>query len=102
MGIISRLGFFIADNAGNNDTCIRAICQLLDIKNPKTRRVRCLGHIINLAAKAFLFSEDVDAFKLTTNNARERGHLEVLRESWRKKRPIGKFHNTIKYIRITP
>jgi hypothetical protein len=81
MGIISRLGFFIANNAGNNDTYIRAICQSLDIKNPKTRRVRCLDHIINLAAKAFLFDKDVDAFKLTTNNARERSHLEVLRES---------------------
>jgi hypothetical protein len=64
--------------------------------------VRYLGYIINLAAKAFLFGEDIDAFELTTNNARERGHLEVLRESWRKKGPISKFHNTIKYIRITP
>jgi hypothetical protein len=26
MGIVLRLGFFIADNVGNNDTCIRAIC----------------------------------------------------------------------------
>jgi hypothetical protein len=102
MGIISRLGFFIADNAGNNNTYIRAICQSLDIKNSKTRRVRCLNHIINLAAKAFLFNKDIDAFKLTINNARERSHLKVLRKSWRKKEPIGKFYNTIKYIRITP
>jgi hypothetical protein len=64
--------------------------------------VRYLGYIINLAAKAFLFNEDVDAFKLTTNNARERSYLKVLRESWRKKGPIDKFYNTIKYIRITP
>jgi len=42
----------------------------LDIKNPETRRVRCLGHIINLAAKALLFGEDVDALELTTQRPR--------------------------------
>jgi hypothetical protein len=101
IGVISKLGFFITNNVSNNNTCVRAICQSLDIKNPDTRRVRYLDHIINLAAKAFLFGEDVDAFELITN-ARERGHLKVLRESWRKKGPISKFYNTIKYIRITP
>jgi hypothetical protein len=64
--------------------------------------VKYLDYIINLAAKAFLFNEDIDAFKLTINNARERGYLKVLRESWRKKGPISKFYNIIKYIRITP
>jgi hypothetical protein len=78
------------------------ICDQLNIKDLDSRRVRCLGYIVNLAAKAFLFGEDPDAFKLTTNNARQLGHLEVLRDTWRKRGPVGKFHNTIKYIRITP
>jgi hypothetical protein len=64
--------------------------------------VRCLGHIINLAAKAFLFGKDADAFEDGTDTARKNGHLEALREEWRKQGPVGKLHNTIKFIRMTP
>ncbi len=104
MGVVPKLGYFMADNASNNDTTVRAICRQLrpDIKDPDSRRARCLGHIINLSARAFLFGEDPDAFELTTNDARKLGKLEALRASWRKLGPVGKFHNTIKFIRITP
>jgi hypothetical protein len=81
MDIINKLRFFIGDNAGNNDTYIRAILRelRLDIKEPDSRRVRCLGYIINLSAKAFLFGNDSDAFKLITNNTRKIGELNALR-----------------------
>lgn len=104
MKILPKLGYFIADNAGNNDTCIRTILakHRPDIKDPDSRRVRCLGHIINLAAKAFLFGKNADAFEDTVNTTREKDHLEALREEWRKQGPLGKFHNTIKFIRTTP
>ncbi len=104
MEVVQKLGYFIADNAGNNNTYIRAICRQLrpDIKNPDSRRVRCLGHIINLSAKAFLFSDDPDAFELIINDQRKLGKLDALRATWRKLGPIGKLHNTIKFIRITP
>jgi hypothetical protein len=82
IGIMSKLGYFIADNDARNDTCIRAILRKHrpDIKDPDSRRVRCLEHIINLAAKAFLFGKNADAFKDTINTARKNGHLEALRE----------------------
>jgi len=104
MGIVSRLGYFIGDNAGPNDTCWRAICRKLrpDIKEPDSRRVRCLGHILNLAAKAFLFGKDADAFESDTDSKRGNAHIEKLRELWRKKGPIGKFHNLVLHIRVTP
>jgi hypothetical protein len=104
MGILPKLGYFIADNDGRNDTCIRAILRKHrpNIKDPDSRRVRCLGHIINLAAKAFLFGKNADAFEDVTNTARKNGHLEALREEWRKQGPVGKLHNTIKFIRCTP
>ena len=104
MGIMPKLGYFIADNDARNDTCIRAILRKHrpDIKDPGSRRVRCLGHIINLAAKAFLFGKDADAFEDSTDTACRNGHLEALREEWRKQGPVGKFHNTIKFIRMTP
>jgi hypothetical protein len=104
MGILSKLGYFIADNDGRNDTCIRAILRKHrpDIKDPDSRKVRCLGHIINLAAKAFLFGKNADAFEDSTDTARKNGHLEALREEWRKQGPVGKLHNTVKFIRYTP
>jgi hypothetical protein len=104
MGIVSRLGYFIGDNAGSNDIYWRAICRKLrpDIKEPDRRRVRCLGHILNLAAKAFLFGKDADAFEEETNSKRNNAHIEKLRELWRKKGPIGKFHNLVLHIRVTP
>jgi hypothetical protein len=52
----------------------------LDIKDPNSRRVRCLGYIINLAAKAFLFGKNADAFKNSIDAARKNGYLEALRE----------------------
>jgi hypothetical protein len=60
------LGYFIADNAGNNDTAIRGILQTFrpDIKEPDSRRVRYIAYIINLIVKAFLFNNNIDGFKL--------------------------------------
>jgi hypothetical protein len=62
--IALNLRVFIADNVDLNNTAIRAILTAIrpDLKLD-TRRSRCLGHIINLAAKAFIFNREVDAFK---------------------------------------
>jgi hypothetical protein len=65
MGIVSNLGYFTTDNATSNNIAIEIILQRIrpNIKQPEARRIRCLGHIINLAAKAFLFGEDKDSFE---------------------------------------
>jgi hypothetical protein len=104
MGVKDQLGFFVKDNAGTNDTAIRCILTDLrpDIKDPDSRRVRYLGHIINLAAKAFLFGKDADAFKEESYTKKELSKLKAVRELWRKKGPLRKFHNTICFIRKTP
>jgi hypothetical protein len=105
MGVVSKLGFFVGDNAGNKDTCWRAIYRKLrpDIKAPDNRRERCLGHILNLAAKAFLFGKDrCRRIRGRHNQKRSNAYIEKLRELWRKKGPVGKFHNTVLHIRVTP
>jgi hypothetical protein len=101
---IERLGFFISDNVSPNNTAIRAILAYLrpNLKDPDSRRVRCLGHIINLAAKAFLFKKDADAFKEEFQVKKQLSKLEAVRELWRKKGPLGKFYNTVTFIRKTP
>ena len=82
IGILSKLGYFIANNDGRNNICIRAILRKHwpDIKDPDSRRVRYLGYIINLAAKAFLFGKNADAFEDSTDAAYKNNYLEALRE----------------------
>lgn len=93
IGVVGQLGLFIGDNAPPNDTTIQTIlCQLRpDIKDPDSRRVRCLGHIINRAAKAFLFGKDSDAFEEESQTKKQLIKLEAVRELWRKKGPLEKY-----------
>jgi hypothetical protein len=97
----SILGFFMADNADSCDTCIYAILKNLYSSTTNTEwaalellsRCRCIGHILNLAAKAFLLGEEAISNysdDYTTN-------LEVLR-TWRKRGPVGKLHNLVQWV----
>lgn len=60
-GVKDRLGFLTGDNHGANDTLCRAIARNLGDWNPVDNRLRCLGHIINLAVQAFLFAKSEEA-----------------------------------------
>jgi hypothetical protein len=42
--------------------------------------VRCLGYIINLAAKAFLFDKNADTFKNSINTVYKNSYLDTLRK----------------------
>jgi hypothetical protein len=104
--ISDKLGFFTLDNAGTNDTCLHtflAACQP-NVTNDevKSRRIRCFGHVLNLAAKAFLFGKNADAFEVEDNVLRTLGHELEHRDAWRKYGPVGKLHNVIVFIRRTP
>ena len=82
MGIVFRFGYFIGDNHDANTICLRVICRRLhpDIKDPDSRRVRCLGYILNLVAKVFLFGKDADAFEDATNLTCKKGYIIELRK----------------------
>src|SRR2546421_79915 len=94
----------IGDNQGSNNTSLRVIYRKLrsDIKFLDTRRIRCLGHILNLTAMAFLFRKDARSFEEEINQKRSAAYIKKLRELWRKKGLIRKFHNTVLHIRVTP
>jgi hypothetical protein len=103
-----NLGVFVADNADSNDTAIRKTLTAVrpDLDSSR-RRSRCLGHIINLAAKAFLFGKDTAAFEasvdsLEDNDDLDSNEMKTAQEAWRKKGAIGKFHNIVVFIRSSP
>jgi hypothetical protein len=49
-----------------------------------------------------LFGKDADAFEEESQSKKQLDKLKAVRELWRKKGPLGKFHNTVLFIRKTP
>ena len=68
-----------------------------DIKyDPKSHRLRCQGHIINLAAKSFLFVTDNESLEDDDPDKYNVTLKEI--EAWRRKGPLGKLHNFVVFI----
>ena len=103
--ITDKIGFFTLDNAKSNDICLRIFLRtcLPDITDEaiKARRIRCFGHVVNLAAKAFLFGKNADVFEVedALNVALDRQMEEM--EAWRKHGPVEKLHNLGTWIKRT-
>ena len=104
--IEDRLGYFVLDNADSNDKCVEHLFKQLNNPRllPEQRRLRCMGHIINLAAQAFLLGEaPPQVFEAELVIAQQSKDVEAKeRELWQKKGPLGKLHNIVKFIRRTP
>ena len=101
--LIDKIGYFVLDNATSNDTCVAAVlARLRPELNPIHRRLRCLGHVINLTAKAFLYGEEKEAFEaqIGIQQALENETKEL--QLWRKRGAVGKLHNIVLFIRRTP
>jgi hypothetical protein len=67
--------------------------------NGRLRRGRCIGHTINLSAKALLFGRNTNAFEQQLSGAEALSDTEYAR--WRKKGPVGKLHNIAVDVRIS-
>jgi hypothetical protein len=64
--------------------------------NASIRLVLCMGYIINLVAHKVLFGSDVESFEHELEATATAESVELL--TWRRKGPIGKLHNLIRYI----
>jgi hypothetical protein len=105
--IIDRLGVFMADNEVANNVAVARVLMALfpgiTDKQIKARRARCLAHIINLAAQAFLFGSDTSAFESQATDGDEEENFDtdtmrMKQEAWRKTGALGKLHNVVSYI----
>lgn len=104
--LLSKIGYFMMDNASNNNTFMTHLTNLLQYSSEvekdidlNTYRLRCFGHIINLVVRQLLFGEDYEMFEVevlvTELQKKEEEELEL----WRKKGCIGKLHNLVMYVK---
>ena len=66
-------------------------------------RSHCLGHIIKLAAEAFLFGKETDAFEaiielVDDSTPTDSDTMREAQVAWHSKAPIGKLHNVVVFI----
>ncbi|KAJ3454567.1 hypothetical protein MRS44_013167 [Fusarium solani] len=104
--IEGRVGTVISDNVSSNDNCLQNFYGSLNVEmgpaDIRARRMRCYGHILNLVARAFLYGEDFEAFEAESQVFNLLGRHEDDLRHWRKKGPVGKLHNVVKFIRSSP
>jgi hypothetical protein len=103
----SNIGYFMLDNATNNDTAVAAIAEEFGFEAEK-RRLRCAGHIINLIARSLLYGFDKTLFEDYEDELIQRADLEMpetMEEElarWRRCGPVGKAHNLIVWLYTSP
>ena len=106
--VVDKLGVFVADNATNCDMACKVLAQrFFPEEEEGSRRSRCLGHIINLAAQAFIYGKENEAFINAAEYSEEvsiRDQTAIAEEQnlWRTKGAFGKLHNLIKFVRASP
>lgn len=90
------------DNAENNDTMLMEVekhIKMLGIEYDfKTRRLLCIGHIINISVKAFLFGNS----KMAIENKTYIEGTEELLVKVHKFGPLGKAHNWSVHTHASP
>ena len=104
--ITAKTGYFIYDNASSNDAAVSTILKQIEpsisTAEATARRLRCIGHIINLAARSLLdpsssevvvAAEELEIDQIAPGSDASR---------WFASRSLGKLHRLVKYILASP
>ncbi len=122
--IVEKLGYFMMDNATNNDKALKSLNSQIQTDggvgfDPIETRLRCFGHIMNLAVKDLLYGPkkkgkrrngDIDEEEFVDNEEENIGEdeseikkrTETEKKRWRALGAVGKAHNIVKWIRGKP
>lgn len=76
--IKERVGYVTTDNATANDTLCVALSESLNDWKPIERRLRCVGHIINLAVQSFWFATSQEAVELAAKDLSIEDEIDAL------------------------
>lgn len=101
-----KVGYFMCDNAKSNDKAVSAVLKQLypaiQQRQILARRLRCLGHITNLAARAMILGQNAGKALDRVNGQVRKGAFEAVEQFWRGRGAVGRLHNIIRYIRWNP
>jgi hypothetical protein len=115
-GIIENIGVLIGDNSTTNDTLCRTMAAYLSTEkkinwNQTFQRIRCIGHILNLIVKAFLFANEGEEQLMESYDKEDELGGEEPDDKRCKERAtsirskmgvMGKIHNIVVHIRSSP
>jgi hypothetical protein len=94
-----KIGYFVLDNARNNDSTIRFLSQLDKLNfNPIHRRLRCGPHTFNLIGQLLLWGKKAEAYNndyASSDIAEE----TLLIKEWRRDRPLSVLLRVITFIK---
>ena len=75
----AKLRYFIMNNISSNDICITKIINLIRPNSDvKERRLQCIGYIINLIAKVFIFGSKSKFFEVDIAIAESTNDQEIV------------------------
>jgi hypothetical protein len=98
-GITSvNIGYFLLDNASNNNTAVAALAPLFGF-TPSQRRLRCGPHILNLVGQMIIFGSDQAAYSNLASVAESVEKEQKLLQDWRCDGPLGILIAIINYIK---
>ena len=100
-GVTPRMiGYFVLDNAYNNDTTIRSLASKMGF-NATHQRLRCGPHTLNLIGQQIMGAvcKDADVYANEAGEVVELAKEQQLMEEWRSDGPLGVLLAVINYIK---
>ena len=91
----SKIGYFVLDNAANNDRALQTIAEACTF-DATVRRLRCGPHILNLVGQTIIFGVDRDSFG---NEEAQLYTEEYFLREWRRYGPLGVLINVLHFIK---
>lgn len=97
-----QLGVFVSDNHTANDAAVATVLKELyphvTASEIKSRRFRCMGHILNLAATSLLGASDAEKANAMMSMDGDLRDLQMLAYGTFKDGPLGKLMRIIRYV----
>jgi hypothetical protein len=100
--IDDKIGYIVSDNASSNTSAVDMVLYELvpgiTAAQIKARRLRCFGHIVNLAAQSLLAGSDAEKRRVKEELEFDDFDFDHQSARWIHQGPVGKLQRLIKYI----
>ncbi|KAI1664628.1 hypothetical protein L13192_10747 [Pyrenophora tritici-repentis] len=93
-----NVGYFVLDNASNNDTTVAALARHFNFTTAH-RRLRCGPHTLNLIGQIIIFGSDQAAYDNTAGVTTSVEEEQQFLAQWRREGPLGILIAIINYIK---